>query len=183
MSEGIIELIDTALKIGLGALIAGFVAVRVTKLKHQQAVVESAVRRRLEVIEGVTAGVAEFANAISRYCAVSENILNAIYRQDSTIGEPPPEWVKKRDELGSILKSGSALQQPEGLLYLISVDERLPKALFDLQRLAELVMNSANADNFGDVDFIAMNKQLDQFKRQAAFLMAELGKVYRSPTI
>ena len=183
MSEGVIALIDTALKIGLGALMAGFVTVRVTKLKHQQAVVESAVRRRLEVIESVTAGIAEFTHAIVRYCAVSESILNAIYQQDGTIGEPPQEWIKERDELGQILKSGDALKQPEGLLYLISVSETLSKALFDLQRMAEGVMFLANADNFGDVDFISMEKQLEQFKRQAAFLMAELGNVYRSPTI
>ena len=86
-------------------------------------------------------------------------------------------------ELDEMLKSGSALKQPEGLLYLISNDETLPKALFDLQRLAEAVMSSAAGLDFEDVNPHTVHMRLDEFKRQAAFLIAELGKVYRSPTI
>ena len=179
-----LAVVDTAIKIGLGALIAGTFAYLVTKLQHRQAVEQAAVRRRLELIEDITAGVSEFGNLIARYCLVSENMLNAFYRQDGTVGKVPDAWVEERSALGEQLKSGDALKKPEGLLYLIAADTdgTLPKALSDLQRLAEDVMYEAGGD-IQDIEPQNLNPKLSAFKKQAAFLMAELGKAYRKPTI
>ena len=175
-------LLDTAVKIGLGAAIAAVSAYIVTKLRHRQAVEQAAVRRRLELIEEITAGVSEFGNLITRYCLVSENILNAFYREDSTIGEVPPTCVKERSVIGTQLKSGSALEKPEGLMFLIAKDETLPKALAELRHLADNVMHEAGQD-IEDIDPYPLNQKLDKFRFQAGFLMGELGKVYRKPTV
>ena len=112
---------------------------------------------------------------------VSENILNAIYRDDSTIGEPPKAWLDERETIGQTLKSGAALEKPEGLVYLVSADAVLPKALNELQSLAEDVMNEAGQD-LQDLDHLTLNKKLEKFRLQAACLMGELGKIYRNPT-
>ena len=183
MSPEFWEWMDTVAKISLGALIAAVSAFILAKLQHRQTVEQAAVRRRLELIEETTTGVSEFGNLIARYCLVSDNIVNAFYQPDGTIGEVPEAWIKERSSLGEQLKSGDALKEPEGLLYLIAGDNdgTLPIALSELQRLAEKVMQEAGCD-IEDIQPINVDSALREFKKQAAALMVELGKVYRKPT-
>lgn len=173
---------DTTAKIGLGAIIAGVFTYIVTKVQHRQTVEQGAVRRRLELIEEVTAGVSEFGNTIARFCLVTENIYHAHYRRDSTIGEVPQLWIDERSVIRRELKSGRALEKPEGLMYLIAADGTLPIALSDLQQRAAEIMHEAD-ESIEHFDIEALQEKLGEFKTQAAFLMAELGKVYRKPTI
>ncbi len=176
------ELMDTIAKVGFGAVTAGIVTFAITKLQHRQAVEQAAVRRRLELIEETTAGVSEFGNLIARYCLLTENIYHAHYRDDSTIGEVPQSWIDEHSDIGTQLKSGRALEKPEGLMYLIAADGALPTALSDLQQIAAEVMHAA-AESIENFDIETLQQKLGKFKKQAAYLMAELGKVYRKPTI
>lgn len=182
MSAEFWDLMDTMAKIGLGAIIVGASTIIVTKLQHRQEVEQAAVRRRLELIEEVTEGIAEFSNLIARFCLVTENMYHARYRNDMTIGEVPQSWTDERSAIGTELKSGRALEKPEGLMYLIAADETLLKALSGLQQLAAEVMDAAD-ESIEQFDLATLQQKLGEFKRKAAYLLAELGKVYRNPMI
>lgn len=184
MSPEQLAVVDTAIKIGLGALIGAVSAIIVAKLQHRQAVEQTAVRRRLELIEEITAGVSEFGNLIARFCQLSENIYHAHYRQDSTVGDVPQSWIDERSAVRRELTTGRALEKPEGLMYLIAAsdDGTLPIALSDLQGLAAEVMHAAD-ESIEHFDIETVQQKLGEFKKQAAVLMVELGKVYRKPTI
>lgn len=184
MSPEALAVVDTAVKIGLGALIGAVSAIILAKPQHRQAVEQAAVRRRLELIEEITARVSEFGNLVARFCLLSENIYHAHYRQDSTVGEVPQSWVDERLAIKRELKTGRALEKPEGLMYLVGAegDGTLPIALSDLQGLAAEVMYAAD-ESIEHFDLEALQQKLGEFKKQAAVLMVELGKVYRKPTI
>jgi hypothetical protein len=71
------EVVDTAVKIGLGALISGLATYWVTKLNHDKELEKQTIRRRRELLEQIAAGVEQFWNEYRRYFLVS---LEAIHR-------------------------------------------------------------------------------------------------------
>lgn len=69
MPKEIIDVIDTAVKIGLGALISGVATYYVTVLNHNKETEKDFDRRKKEIIEAIAEDVETFSNAALVYWA------------------------------------------------------------------------------------------------------------------
>lgn len=65
-----IEVIDTAVKVGLGAIISGCAAYWVARLNHVKEIEKDRLQRRRELLEGIAEQVEEFNQNALKYWAV-----------------------------------------------------------------------------------------------------------------
>jgi len=71
--DGYLEIVDTAVKIGLGALISGVATYYVTKSKHTHEIEKEAKLRRSELLEEISVAIQSTANAITKAMHVATN--------------------------------------------------------------------------------------------------------------
>lgn len=69
MAADILSIIDTAVKIGLGAIISGVVAYKITKLNHNKEIEKSKSHRQRELLEEVASQAEDFSSAVLKYWA------------------------------------------------------------------------------------------------------------------
>ncbi len=122
------EIIDTTVKIGLGALISGLATYLVTKLNHDKDLEKQFIHRRRELLEQAATNVEGFWNAYRRYYLVS---LEAIHREQS--GQEIPEIqgeYESRKQL--VMETSDVLSAAQSTLLLL--DEQL--AAETLKKLA-----------------------------------------------
>ena len=65
-----LEIIDTAIKIGLGALISGIAAFLIARLNHNKEIEKIRANRRRELLEEIAEKVEKFNTAAIRYWAI-----------------------------------------------------------------------------------------------------------------
>ncbi|MGI3042317.1 hypothetical protein ACRTDM_11270 [Shewanella algae] len=90
-----IDIIDTSVKIGLGALISGIATYKVSSLNHQKEVSRALINKKINIIE-------EISELAERYFYFSTSLSNAIggmQRSAGNLGEPltDPQWKRVRD--------------------------------------------------------------------------------------
>ena len=120
-----LEIIDTAVKIGLGALITGIATYVITALNHDKDLEKQSIRRRRELLEQVSSQIERFWNSYRRYYLVS---LEAIHRANGNEGVPGvlrDEYEAKKKEVMEATDSLSSAQSSLLLLGLEGVNEKL----------------------------------------------------------
>ena len=88
-----LEIIDSAVKIGLGALITGVAAIKVTSLNHDKDLEKQSIRRRKDLLEQVSSQVENFWNSYRRYFLVSTEAIKLVKK-----GEAVPDDLKEKFE-------------------------------------------------------------------------------------
>lgn len=63
----LLSIVDTAVKIGLGALISGVATYWVTKLNHENDIAKTKIKRQRELLEDIAGQTEEFSNAVLKY--------------------------------------------------------------------------------------------------------------------
>jgi Sec-independent protein translocase protein TatA len=69
MDANLFSIIDTIVKIGLGALISGFLTYMITRLQHKNELSKTKFKRRQELIEEIAAQIEDFSSAVLIYWA------------------------------------------------------------------------------------------------------------------
>jgi hypothetical protein len=123
----VLEIVDTAVKIGLGALITGLATYIITKLNHDKDLEKQSIRRRRELLEQIATNVEHFINSYRRYFLVS---LEVVHR--TQIGEDYPsgmyeEYESKKKEVMEATDGLSSAQSYLLLLGLNTTNDRLMK--------------------------------------------------------
>lgn len=81
MPKDYLEIIDTAVKIGLGASISGIAAFAITKLNNNHDKNKELINRRLNTIESITEDLIEYFNDFSLLMSA----INVIYNEETLI--------------------------------------------------------------------------------------------------
>lgn len=74
MNTEVLNIVDTAVKIGLGALISGFATYYVTKLNHSKEVEKELRTRKLNILESASENINEYFNAFSRFISAIDGV-------------------------------------------------------------------------------------------------------------
>jgi hypothetical protein len=87
-----IEIIDTAVKIGLGAAISGFATYRVARLNHKNNISKDIVNKKIEIIEEIS----ELAEEYFYFCTSLNNRVGGMIRNNATnVGQTLTESQKQ----------------------------------------------------------------------------------------
>lgn len=120
MPKDILDIVDTAVKIGLGALISGVTTYYLTTLNHNKDSEKEAIRRKREMLEGVAEEIETFSNAVMEYWAY----LVEFTRYKESPGEIPKGLKDKVEEAGSrLFKDYARLTNAESKLLLLGFNE------------------------------------------------------------
>lgn len=116
MSTELLSIIDTAVKIGLGALISGIATYWVTKLNHENDIAKTKLKRQRELIEEIAAQTEEFSSATLKYWAYLVEHVRYAERD-----KQPPEHLPTRIKSAEIelFDKFSQLASAEGKLILL----------------------------------------------------------------
>ncbi|MCH9705776.1 MAG: hypothetical protein K0U15_06615 [Proteobacteria bacterium] len=96
MEKEIIDVVDTAIKIGLGALISGVTTYFLTKNTHSNDKKKSLIEKRVSVLEFSTENIDPYFHALSEFMARVDGILRA--------GEKPGKKTDEDWELLNIIE-------------------------------------------------------------------------------
>lgn len=69
MAADILSIVDTAVKIGLGALISGIATYSVSKLNHNKEIEKDKLNRQRELLEEIAGQTEEFSTSVLKYWA------------------------------------------------------------------------------------------------------------------
>ena len=98
-ATGILEIVDTAVKIGLGALITGSATYIITKLNHDKDLEKQTIRRRRELLEQIATNVEHFTNSYRRYFLVSLEVIHRIQIGENCPSAMHEDYESKKKEV------------------------------------------------------------------------------------
>ena len=116
MPTEILDIVDTAVKIGLGALISGLATYGVTKLNHDKDIEKSKLKRQRELLEEIASQTEEFSNVVLKYWAYMVEHVRYVERN-----KEGPEDLESRIESAAreLFEKFSKLSSAEGKLILL----------------------------------------------------------------
>jgi hypothetical protein len=120
-----LEILDTAVKIGLGALITGIATYVITALNHDKDLEKQSIRRRRELLEQVSSQVERFWNSYRRYYLVSLEAIHRAKGNEDVPGVLRDDYEAKKKEVMEATDSLSSAQSSLLLLGLEGVNEKL----------------------------------------------------------
>ncbi|EJA7342773.1 TPA: hypothetical protein JG809_004845 [Vibrio parahaemolyticus] len=120
MSATIYDIIDTAVKIGLGALISGVATYSVTRLNHDKDIEKAKQTRKRELLEDISSQTEEFSNSVLKYWAYMVEHVRYIERDKQA-----PEDLEPRIENAAkdLFEKFSHLSSAEGKLILLGANK------------------------------------------------------------
>ena len=112
----LLSIVDTAVKIGLGALISGVATYWVTKLNHENDIAKTKLKRQRELIEEIAGQTEEFSSATLKYWAyMVEHVRYA--ERDKPAPDHLPTRIKSAET--ELFDKFSQLASAEGKLILL----------------------------------------------------------------
>ncbi|MDD8274357.1 hypothetical protein LAW15_09195 [Escherichia coli] len=120
MPATMLDIVDTAVKIGLGALISGIATYRVTKLNHEKDIEKSKQNRQRELLEEISSQAEDFSTSVLKYWAYMVEHVRYVERKKDA-----PEDLKERIDSAAkeLFDKFSHLSSAEGKLILIGADK------------------------------------------------------------
>ncbi|UAA39131.1 hypothetical protein KIH87_01825 [Paraneptunicella aestuarii] len=113
------DIVDTAVKIGLGALISGVATYSVTKLNHDKDIEKSKQNRKRELLEDVSSQAEKFSTSVLKYWAYMVEHVRYVEREKST-----PDGLDARIDGAAkeLFDTFTHLASAEGKLILIGAE-------------------------------------------------------------
>jgi hypothetical protein len=161
-----IDVVDTAVKIGLGALISGLATYAVTVRGHRGELEKERLRRRRELLEAVATDVQSFSHALFKYWALVVELVRV--RASGTDLEPERDEVfsQVREEL---FHAFGNLTSAEARLLLLG-EKKPQKLLRELGEAARGFRGKAHRDNWDlNEDYLKEQRELLLKAREAFF--------------
>lgn len=112
----LLSIVDTAVKIGLGALISGLATYWVTKLNHSNDIAKAKLKRQRELIEEIAGQMEDFSSATLKYWAYIVEHVRYAEREKSAPDHLQARIKSAGDEL---FDKFSQLSSAEGKLILL----------------------------------------------------------------
>lgn len=120
MPKDVLDIIDTAVKIGLGALISGIATYSVTSLTHNNEIKKYKLSRKRELLEEIASQSEVFSNIVLTYWAYMMEHTRYIQQKKAV----PEDLVSRIEKSSKELFDGySSLGSAEGKLILIGADK------------------------------------------------------------
>lgn len=169
-----LDIVDTAVKVGLGALISGFTTYYITKLKHSEEAVKEHRRRRWELLKTALDASNEYMLALGHFFAAVDG-LRRDHPEAKTIEETGHvDFVEERDQ--ALLDA--VTQRLRAFSRLTIIGE--PKAAGIIDQLNELEDEMRSCVIFKNE--LPSNEKLESWYRQIReakkSLLNELSKTY-----
>ncbi|EKP0303540.1 MULTISPECIES: hypothetical protein [Aeromonas] len=120
MATTYLEILDTTIKIGLGALISGITTWRITKLQHRNDDEKQKKIRRIENLELVAEQVEVFSHHAMIYWT---RIVDFTRRQENNIPHNEEQLKELRDARANVYGSYKNLNSAESKLLLLGLTE------------------------------------------------------------
>lgn len=119
MPATMLDIVDTAVKIGLGALISGIATYSVTKLNHDKDIEKSKQNRKRELLEEISSQAEDFSTSVLKYWAYMVEHVRYVEREKDA-----PEDLKERIDGAAkeLFDKFTHLSSAEGKLILIGAD-------------------------------------------------------------
>lgn len=177
MPTEVIDIVDTAVKIGLGALISGTATYRITNLNHDREIEKSRLSRQRELLEEIAGQTEQFSNAVLKYWAYMVEYVRKKNRQAAI-----PEELNQRIETASkdVFDTISFLSSAEGKLILLGAD----KAQVILREYGEFVKAFRRVAWPGNANLT--EQKLDEYRTQLLkkrmSLYSEIRRAYEKGT-
>lgn len=133
MDSETFKLLDTALKIGLGALISGVVTYVITKQKHNDELNKEIIIRRLDSLENAISKVNEYASYVHDYIAYVDGYVRAHPKEDLL-----PDHVKFKTMEKKVGEVRKTLYEGKSLFRMIALED-IGKIISELALLEEKV--------------------------------------------
>ena len=115
-----LDIIDSAVKIGLGALISGFATYQVGKFNHKKDLLKSRIARERELVEHISGQIEIFSSKTLIYWAYMVELVNTRIRKKPETADLTERIEKAASEL---FDSFNELTSAEGKLILLGADE------------------------------------------------------------
>ena len=160
------DIVNTAMKIGLGALIAGTVSLFSLRMSHRNEREKEFRAHRIKTIENVAGYVDEFFNAHLRLISKIAWYADQNDGRKTPVTEEMEMTIRKPDE--NLLEASDQLRVAVTRLRLLGARE----CVYDLKHAANLVMNFRNACAFSRelpiaADIEVHRQEVDQYKERA----------------
>ncbi|PLY08388.1 MAG: hypothetical protein C0625_02025 [Arcobacter sp.] len=152
-TKEIYELIDTALKIGLGALISGFATYFVTKLSHKHEVSKEKLNRKMQILEEVSVSMHTYfdaANSIkSQWFGFKDsNLLATDLREDlmAKYKECDDDYTKGIKECSEALCKLQLLGAEKVIKLILDYDKCIIEYRNDIAKCERVFLSSKEYD-------------------------------------
>jgi hypothetical protein len=174
-----IDIVDTAVKIGLGAAISGVATYRVAILSHRNSVTKDIINKKIEIIEEIS----ELSEEYFHFCNTLNNIVIGMLTHASNVGQALTENQKKRiseahkNIIGALSKRNKALSKvqilriPNAELALLTYNNILIE-LRDIIVYNNILISPEKHSELID----KFREQKDIFYKAISGYMASLGK-------
>ena len=176
-----LQVVDSAVKIGLGALISGIATYWVTKLNHSKEIEKQAILRKKDLIEKISQEFEYFWNAFRAYYLVS---LEYIHRFQ--IGEEIPDYLDARynSKNTDVREKINNLSTAQSLLLLLD-DEASNRILEEFALKTETyityIKDAANPERAKSI------KELKEYHNEVLGIRADfyktISKLFKKPDL
>lgn len=174
MDTNLLSIVDTAVKIGLGALISGIATYTVTRLNHNKEIEKERIKRQRELLEEIASQTEEFSTAVLKYWAYMIEYIRYVESNK----EAPEDLDVRIEESGkNLFDKYTNLSSAEGKLILIGATKAQEKIreygeyVKDFRRKAwqgNKALTESDLDNYREV---ILNKRKSLYE--------EIRKVYK----
>lgn len=113
-----LEIVDTAVKIGLGALISGVLALILSKQQHKHDHAARFATKRVQLIEESTLSITKYIDALGNYISAIEGLVRTDIQEDN-LSDENLEELGILDEDISLVEERTAVQEADARLRMI----------------------------------------------------------------
>jgi len=142
------EVVDSAVKIGLGAIVGGAFSLGVARLAHRHELSKLSIQRRWDLLQQVQLEITTFAAAVSEFWA---NLRNAVYLRDKGTSLTDSEQRELEELERKVFSGFSSIATPSSKLLLLGEKEantalgEFRNACDSLFRIASLTNSNCTA--------------------------------------
>ena len=171
---GALDIIDTAVKVGLGALIGGFSTYYISRLNHDKEMEKDRLRRKREVLEKITEKLDCFAHQVRNYWAL---LADWHTLSESEADRSDLEQKIKQGE-DALYNAFHDLTSAESSLLLLG-EKQASTALTNYGRYAQKLYKELHKDSDG-IDEDILNEHRNEMKNKREKLLELMSVSYRS---
>jgi len=179
MPQSLIDVLDTSVKIGLGALISGLATYFVTKTNNSHVKHTELLKRKLDIIENSTIHIDSYFHSLGELLSRTDGILRSMDLEDGNIlktNDKAMKFLKESDE--ELLLQRKEINLAKSKLHLIMLSNVVNK----IDKLTEFENDIRTLIMFNQK--IPSNEQLKEwglkFNKFKKDIYSDISKSYKS---
>ena len=145
----ILEIVDTAVKIGVGALIAGVAAYFLAKLNHRQDIEKDNLKRRRELLEKVANDIENNWNTYRRFYLVSLEYIQRLKSHEDIPNGMESEFNERNK---AVIESTDYLSSAISILLLLGENLIYEEAIKYAENSEKYMIQTSNPNNYPEIN-------------------------------